>query len=167
MLTGIKRRIVSFAINRLYQGTDDRYWKKKAKLLRLLGHEIGEGTKIVGPITLYGHLKVGNNCWVGADFIVHGLGNVTIGNSCDIGPEVRFLTGSHKIGDQSRRAGEGISHSIVIEDGCWIGARSSFVGDITVHRASVIGACSLVNKDIRSNVIAAGIPAKELKQLEL
>lgn len=166
MLLGLKRRIVDIAVNHLFKGTNDKHWDKKTKLLRWIGHDIGEGTKIVGPITIYGHLKVGHNCWIGTDFIVHGLGNVSIGNCCDIGPEVRFLTGSHKTGDKCRRAGEGVSHSIVVEDGCWIGARTTFVGDITVHKSSIIGACSLVNKDIQCNVVAAGVPIKEVKVLE-
>ncbi len=165
MLLGIKRRIVRIAVNRLYQGTDARYFARKARLLRWIGHEIGEGTRIVGPVTLYGHLKIGRDCWIGADFIIHGLGNVTIGDCCDFGPEVRFLTGSHKIGDSGRRAGEGISFSMVIEDGCWIGAGATFVGNVTVHKASVIGACSLINKDIAENTVAAGVPAREIRNL--
>lgn len=165
MLLGLKRRIVNISVNKLYAGTNDKYWKIKAKMLRWIGHDIGEGTKIVGPITIYGHLKVGCNTWIGSDFIIHGLGNVVIGDCCDIAPEVRFLTGSHKIGNENKRAGEGISNSIIVENGCWIGARTTFVGDITVHKSSVIGACSLVNKDVRSNVLVAGVPAKEIKNL--
>lgn len=167
MLLGLKRRIVKIAVNRVYQGTDNRYFARKAKLLRWIGHEIGEGTRIVGPVSIDGHLKVGRDCWIGADFTIYGPGNVTIGDRCDFGPEVRFLTGSHKVGASVRRAGEGISFSMAVEDGCWIGAGTTFVGNVTVHRASVIGACSLVNKDVCSNTVAAGVPAKEIRSLEL
>lgn len=165
MLLGLKRRLIWMAVNHIYQGTNHMHWEKKVKLLRMLGHEIGEGTKIVGPITIYGHLKVGKNCWIGTNFTVHGLGTVVIGDCCDIGPEVRFLTGSHEIGTANRRAGRGLNYTIRIEDGCWIGAGSTFVGDITVHESTVIGACSLVNKDIPCNVVAAGVPAKVIRQL--
>lgn len=166
MLLGLKRRLVYMAINKLYRGTNEKHWEKKRNLLNWLGHEIGEGTKIVGPIHIYGNLTVGSDCWIGTDFIVHGLGRVIIGDRCDIAPEVRFLTGSHKIGDEHRRAGKGISHTIVIEEGCWIGARTTLVGDITIHKSTIIGACSFVNKNVQSNVVAAGIPAKIIKDLD-
>ena len=88
-----------------------RKYEKKRKLLISLGFEIGEQTKIVGPIFCAGELKVGKNCWIGKNFNVNGNGKVFIGDNCDIGPEVIFQTGGHAIGPAIRRAGAGDNYS--------------------------------------------------------
>ena len=54
---------------------------------------------------------------------------------------------------------------IEIENGCWIGARTTIMGNTTVMKGTIIGASSLVIKDIPANVIAAGIPAKIIKNI--
>ena len=108
-----------------------------------LGFEIGEGTKIVGPIYCTGKLTVGKQCWLGTGLTVHGNGNVVIGDCCDIAPEAAFLTGGHAIGNNERRAGEGETYRITVGDGVWIGARATLMKDITIGDGAVIAACAL------------------------
>lgn len=161
----LKRRIACFFVNNVFQGTMPLFWGIKRNLLNWVGMKIGSGTKIVGPVRITGDLKVGENTWIGTGFTVHGNGSVIIGCNCDIGPDVTFLTGSHKLGSQERRAGDGLSFQIIINDGIWIGASSTFVGDIEIGKGCMVGACSLVNKSYSNNVIITGIPAKILKKL--
>lgn len=160
-LVGLRRYYYTYLINYRYVGV--KSFDKKRKLLNKLGHSIGEDTKIVGPIDVTGRIIVGKNCWVGKNFSVHGNGTVTIGDNCDIAPEVSFITGSHLIGDANRRAGEGTSCDITVGSGCWIGARSTIHSD--VGDSCVIGACSFVNKEIEANSLAVGVPAKKIKDL--
>ena len=75
-LKGLKRRYNLFLVNKRYCGAKD--FEKKRKLLNAIGYEIGEGTKIVGPIECYGKLKIGENCWIGKNFKVNGNGAVEI-----------------------------------------------------------------------------------------
>lgn len=166
MLLGLKRRRALFLVNHIYQGTNPKHWEKKRKLLNSIGHSIGEGTKVVGPVRLYGRLNVGKDVWLGENFTVHGLGEVQIGSNCDIAPDVVFLTGSHKIGGSDRRAGEGTTNNISIGDGCWIGARSTLVGPLEVGQACVIAAGSVVNKSVDVNALVGGVPAKLIRTLE-
>lgn len=166
MLMGIRRKWTMFCVNYLFQGTNDRYWERKRKLLNAIGHEIGEGTKVVGPVRLYGKLHTGKNVWLGTNFTIHGLGNVYLGSNCDIAPDVTCLTGSHEIGTHERRAGQGVTQDIVIGDGCWICARSTLVGSCHVGNGSIIAAGAVVNAEIDSNSIAGGIPAKVIRKLE-
>lgn len=121
---------VMFCVNHLFAGT----WAfgVKRKLLRFVGYEIGEGTRIVGPMFCTGTLRIGRDCWIGRDFTVNGNGTVVIGDRCDIAPSVMFLTGGHEIGDERRRAGKGEAYTIQIQDGTWIGARSTVVRNVTV-----------------------------------
>ena len=98
-LRTIRKRIVIFIVNHVLNGT--RFFAAKRRLLRSIGYEIGENTKIVGPIHNTGTLRIGANCWIGCNLTVHGNGTVTIGDNCDIAPDVTFLTGGHQMGDHS------------------------------------------------------------------
>lgn len=164
-IKGFKRRIACFFVNNVFQGTRPSFWSIKRNLLNWAGMEIGSGTKIVGPVRIFGDLKVGENTWIGTGFTVHGNGSVMIGSNCDIAPDVTFLTGSHKLGSHERRAGVGLSFRIIINDGIWIGGRSTFVGDIEIGNGCIVGACSLVNKSYCDDVMIAGIPTKIVKKL--
>ncbi|MHC1717131.1 MAG: transferase [Acidaminococcaceae bacterium] len=163
-IKGLQRRIACFFVNNIFQGTMPNFWSIKRNLLNWAGIEIGSGSKIVGPVHITGDLKVGENTWIGTGFTVHGNGSVTIGCNCDIGPDATFLTGSHELGSHERRAGKGLSFQIIINDGVWIGGRSTFVGDIEIGKGCIVGACSLVNKSYSDDVIVAGIPSKIVKK---
>ena len=159
----IKRRGALFICNHFCAGT--RFFALKRILLRIAGYQIGQGTKVVGPVFCTGKLTVGEHCWVGRDLKIYGNGEVIIGNSCDLGPEVTFLTGGHAIGDAGRRAGRGESYCIRVEDGCWLGAKTTLLGSITMGMGSVLAACGCAVRDIPPNTLAAGVPAKEIRRL--
>ncbi len=160
-MNGLKRYFYTFLINHVYVGA--KHFEKKRKLMNGLGHSVDEGTKIVGPVDCTGTLKIGKNCWIGKRLSVHGNGIVTIGDCCDIAPEVTFVTGTHHIGDAKRRAGEGMIKDITVGNGTWIGARATVFNDI--GDSCVIGACSFVNHPIENNSLAFGVPAKKSKDL--
>ena len=160
----LKRKWGEFRVNKLYAGT--RCFEKKRKIMIGLGFEIGEGTKIVGPIYCTGKLTVGKQCWLGTGLTVHGNGNVVIGDCCDIAPEAAFLTGGHAIGNNERRAGEGETYRITVGDGVWIGARATLMKDITIGDGAVIAACAAVASDVEANTIVGGVPAKPIQRLD-
>lgn len=161
----IKRRWVLFLVNKMYAGT--KHFNRKRKLLISIGYEIGEGTKIVGPIENHAKLKIGKNCWIGKNLIVNGNGWLEIGDNCDIAPEVTFLTGGHKIGGQERRAGEGESYKIKIGNGVWIGGRSTILNNTEIGDSCMIAACSCVNKSVEQNSLIGGVPAKLIRKLDV
>ena len=167
LISRIKRTIFRGLSNHLFCGT--HFFAVKRALLSASGLKIGNNTKIVGPI-YFGNVSditIGEDCWIGKNLSIHGDGKVVIGDRCDLAPDVSILTGSHQIGDQSRRAGEGISFSVTVGDGCWIGAGVKITGDTNIGKGSVIGTCALVNKNIQPNVVVAGIPAKIIRELEI
>lgn len=161
----IKKKFVYYCVNNIYVGTNYKFFEKKRRLLNAIGHEIGEGSKIVGPIECTGKLVVGNNSWIGKNLKINGNGTVIIGNNCDIVPEVTFQTGSHEIGTYVRRAGNGLNKNIIVGDGVWIGVRCTILGGVNIGAGSVIGACACVNKIISDNSLACGVPAKQIKEL--
>lgn len=163
-LPGCKRKIVFAFLNGILAGTNR--FELKRKLLRSLGYEIGEGTKIVGPIYCSGKLSVGKNCWIGKNLFINGNGSVTIGDNCDISPEVIFQTGGHVIGSSERRAGKGIVYHTAIGNGCWIGARSTVLGGVKIGDGCIIAACACVCKDVEQDSMVGGVPARLIRRLD-
>ena len=143
--------------------------KKINKLLLNFGKiHVGSNSKIVGPFYCGTEvkIKIGENCWIGKNLHIEGNGTVVIKNDCDLAPDIMFVTGSHKIGSRYRRAGEGTEYKIIVNNGCWIGARTTIFGDISIGEGSVVGAAALVNKNVEENVIVAGVPIKTIKRLD-
>lgn len=160
---GLKKRAALLLINHVLAGT--KWFSAKRQLLRLAGWEIGVGTKVVGPVFCTGTLIVGENCWLGRNLTIHGNGAVRIGDRCDLGPDVTFLTGGHGMGSGQRRAGAGETYTIRLEDGCWVGARATLMGNISMGRGSVLAACGCAVGDIPPDTLAGGVPAREIRKL--
>ena len=164
-LRGIRNKLVLFLVNKIFKGTSTRSFKIKRKLLNWRGYQIGEGTKVVGPIECYGNLTIGKNCWIGKNFKVNGNGTVIIGDNCDIAPEVTFQTGGHLIGTEERRAGEGIICSQSVGSGTWIGGRATIVNNTSIGKSCVVAGCACVTKDVPDNSLVGGVPAKIIRSL--
>lgn len=160
-LKTIKRMTVTFLVNHVFAGT--RFFRYKRRMLRSIGYEIGENTKIVGPIFNTDTLRIGADCWIGRNLTVHGNGTVVIGSS-DIAPDVTFLTGGHEVGEPERRAGAGRSYTITVGSGVWIGARSTVLRDTVVADGSVVAACACVIGDVPADTLVAGVPARVMKE---
>lgn len=114
---------------------------------------------------IYGSIKIGKDTFIGDEVMITG-GDIKIGKNCDIAPRVSIHAGTHIIGSQERRAGMDISKSIVIEDGCWIGAGSIIIAEVSIGSGSIVAAGSVVKKGIYPpNSFLAGNPAKVIKTL--
>lgn len=159
----MKRIFVTYLVNHIYVGTS--HFEVKRKLLNSIGYEIGEGTKVVGPVFCTGHLKVGKHCWIGCGLKVHGNGTVVLGDHCDLAPEVMFLTGGHEIGNTSHRAGTGETYEIEVGSGTWIGARTTIGRNVKIGSGCVIAACTCVMSSVESNTLVGGVPAQEIRTL--
>lgn len=163
-LQGLRKYVCLYLVNRVYVGT--RCFEKKRKLLNCIGHEIGENTKIVGPIECSGKLITGKNCWIGKNFKINGNGTVTIGDNCDIAPEVTFQTGGHAIGSAERRAGIGDNVSQHVGDGTWIGVRVTILNETKIGKSCVVAGCACVISDVDDNSVVGGVPARLIRRLE-
>lgn len=162
----VYRTIVFYIINNWlsYPGA----FKLKRILLNSLANiELESGVKVVGPIKItLNKLHIGSDTWVGKNFICNGNGSVTIGSNCDIAPEVIFNTGGHEIGGPERRGGKGLVFQQKIGNGCWLGARSTFINNCSLGDSCVVAACACVGKKFDDNVVVGGVPAKVIKTLD-
>ncbi|NRY59550.1 sugar O-acetyltransferase [Clostridium beijerinckii] len=90
---------------------------------------------------------------------------VYIGANAFIAPGVCLACSGHAIFSTQRAEGIGTSKPITIEDDVWIGANSTVCGGVTIGKGSIIGAGSVVNKDIPAGVIAVGNPCRVLRKI--
>ena len=160
------RKILLLLVNKIFVGTNPHFFKIKRWSLQSIGFVIGENTKIVGPVVCTGSLIIGRDCWIGANFTVRGNGTVILGDRIDVGPDVTFITGTHQTGTSEHRAGEGYNCTQTIGNGCWIGAKSIFVNNISIGAACIVAASACVCKTFPANLLIGGVPAKAIKSLE-
>jgi len=99
------------------------------------------------------------------DFKVLGSGRVHIGNNVLIGPGTRLYTPSHSLDVSLRREGWEIGLPMTIEDDAWRGGSVVICSGVTMGARSVVGAGSVVTKDVPPDVVVAGNPARIVKEL--
>lgn len=85
--------------------------------------------------------------------------------NCDISGRVNIITGTHQIGTIEEAAGEGYGKDITIEDGVWIGFGSTILPGVTIGKAAIIAAGSVVTHNVAPGTMVAGVPAKFKKQI--
>lgn len=147
-----------------------RLFALRAFFLRRAGVDLANGARVCGGGWIYGNgrVRVGVDSWLSPDCIIysHLDAPVEIGNDCDIGHQVAFVTGSHENGTAGRRAGRATASQIRIGDGCWIGARCTILGGVEVGAGCIVAAGSVVTKSLPPNCLAAGVPAVVKKHLD-
>lgn len=163
-LRTLKRMGAMFLVNHILAGP--RCFHAKRRLLRFVGYEIGDGTRVVGPLFCTGTLRIGRDSWIGRNFTLEGNGLVEIGDCCDVAPGVTFLTGGHRIGGPDRRAGTGETYEIHVGDGTWIGAHAVLGKSVTVGKGAVIAACACVMSDVSENTLVGGVPARVIREIQ-
>ena len=150
-----------FAFNHL---EPDRFDEKEKLLKEILG-KTGKYVNIEAPFHCdYGYnIEVGENFFANYNFTVLDVGKVRIGANAQIAPNVSIYTAGHPIHPDSRNSGYEYGISITIGDNVWIGGNACIMPGVTIGNNVVIGAGSVVTKDIPDNVIAAGNPCRIIR----
>ncbi len=130
-------------------------------------HACGPGLDIRPPISIeYAErVSIGANVFINADFQAIGSGRITIGNNVLIGPGARFYTPNHSLDVDLRREGWEIGLPITVEDDVWFGGSVVVCPGVTIGRGAVVGAGSVVTKDVPPRVVVAGNPARVVREL--
>ncbi|PHC34083.1 maltose O-acetyltransferase [Bacillus toyonensis] len=136
---------------------------------------LGKNAYIEPPfICDYGsQIEWGENSYANFNCVILDSASVKIGNNVMLGPNVNIYTATHSIYPSLRNDNqkEGIeslityAKPVVIEDGAWVGGGSIITPGIKIGANSVIGAGSVVTKDIPPNVVAVGNPCKVIKSI--
>jgi maltose O-acetyltransferase len=111
-------------------------------------------------------MVVGERVFFNFNCIVLDVAPVTIGSRTMFGPNVQVYTASHPLNHIERSAGLEYAKPIVIGEDVWVGGSAVICPGVTIGDRSVIGAGSVVTKDIPADVFAAGNPCKVIRSLE-
>jgi len=139
----------------------------RTELMKQLFGSMGEHVWMEPPIRMaYGsNTTVGSHVYMNFNLTVIDDYKVTIGNHVMFGPNVTIAVTNHPLHPDVRRDGGMFTLPVVIEDDVWIGSGAIIVPGVTIGRGSVIGAGSVVTKDIPANVIAVGNPCRVLREI--
>ena len=137
-----------------------------ALLGQLLG-SLGEGAWIRPPLTVdYGeNIHVGARTFINNNLTALDVARITIGEDCQIGPNVQLLTPTHPVEPQPRRDKLEAAEPISLGDNVWLGGGAIVCPGVTIGDNSVIGAGSVVTHSLPANVIAVGNPARILRAI--
>jgi maltose O-acetyltransferase len=146
-------------------GVDDAT-ERHGLLLELLG-QFGEGSEIKPPLRCdYGsRIRVGARTFVNYGLVALDVASIAIGDDVQIGPNVQLLTPTHPVDPDARRAKWEAAEPIAIESNVWLGGGVIVLPGVTVGENTVVGAGSIVTKDLPPNVVAAGNPARVVRSL--
>lgn len=111
------------------------------------------------------NIHIGSNVTINYQCVFLDAAPVVIGDNCFIGPMCGFYTVSHPLDVQRRNDGYVTGSPIILKRNIWIGGSSTILPGVTIGENSVIGAGSVVTKDIPANVVAVGNPARVIRSL--
>lgn len=142
--------------------------EKIVELEKKLFKKTGENLYVTPPLHVdYGcHVTVGEWFYANMDCVFLDVNEIIIGDDVMLGPRVNLLTAGHPTDPDIRREGLEFGEKIIIGNNVWIGGNATVLPGITIGDNSIIGAGSVVTKDIPANVIAVGNPAKVARQID-
>lgn len=141
---------------------------KLSKFINLYGCEIGDNTKIGAFVEIQKNASIGNNCKISSHtFVCEG---VTIEDRVFVGHNVAFINDSFPRaaaadGSLQTEADWKVEKTLV-KTGASIGSGSTILANVTIGENALVGAGSVVTKDVPPNTIVAGNPARVLRTLE-
>ncbi len=140
---------------------------RAAELLAKILPNAAPDAEILAPL----QVDYGPNCHIGeGTFINHGAylmdgARITIGSHCYIGPSCGFYTACHAKLPRDRSRGFELAKPITVGDDVWFGGNVVVLPGVSIGDGSIIGAGSVVTRDVPAGCVAAGNPCKVIRQL--
>ncbi|MBE6607621.1 MAG: sugar O-acetyltransferase [Ruminococcaceae bacterium] len=142
--------------------------EKRTKLLKEMFADIGENCYIEPPLhSNWGghHVHFGNNVYANFNLTLVDDNHIYVGDYTMFGPNVVIATAGHPILPEIREKGYQYNIPVHIGKNCWLGAGVVVLPGVTIGDNSVIGAGSIVTKDIPANVVAYGNPCRVVREI--
>lgn len=150
-----------------FNDTFDDQPKERLRLLQALIPAAGKRLLIKPPFYCdYGsNITIGDDVFFNFNCVILDVANVTIGSNVLFAPGVQIYTATHPLNAEERRSGLELGQPIAIGDDVWIGGGAIVCPGVTIGARSVIGAGSVVTKDIPEGVIAVGNPCRIVREV--
>ena len=142
-------------------------WDRQDELLKQILGRTGRFAHVEPPFHCdYGYnIEVGENFFANYNLTVLDVARVRIGANAQIAPNVSIYTAGHPIHPDSRNSGYEYGIDVTIGDNVWLGGNACVMPGVTIGNNVVIGAGSVVTKDIPDNVIAVGNPCRVVREI--
>lgn len=151
-----------------YNATRPHEYEKRTALLRDMFAELGEGCYIEPPLhSNWGghHVHFGNRVYANFNLTLVDDTHIYVGDGTMFGPNVTLATAGHPILPELRERALQYNMPIHIGQNCWLGAGVVVLPGVTIGDNTVIGAGSIVTRDIPANVVAVGNPCRVLRPI--
>jgi maltose O-acetyltransferase len=150
-----------------FNGTRHDEPELRDRLLRELLGEVGEGVVVRPPLWVdYGmHISIGAGTFANYDCVMLDVAPIRIGAACQLATRVQLLTATHQIDPEPRRVGWESAEPITIGDNVWLGGGAIVCPGVTIGDDTVVGAGAVVTRDLPTGVVAAGVPARVLREI--
>ncbi|TQJ01143.1 sugar O-acetyltransferase [Amycolatopsis cihanbeyliensis] len=151
-----------------FNGTGAGEAERRGRILGTLLGRIGSGSWVMPRFQCdYGYLiEIGSNSFLNYDAILLDCARITIGDDVSIGPRAQLLTALHPMEDhEARRARWEAAAPITIGDNVWFGGGVIVCPGVAVGENTVVGAGSVVTRDLPPRVFAAGNPCRVVREL--
>jgi maltose O-acetyltransferase len=149
-----------------YNATTAADREQRAALLSALLGAIGEGSVIRPPFFCdYGtNIRIGTTCFVNFGCVFLDVAPIELGDACQIGPLVQILTADHPRDAARRREGYESGRPIRVGANVWIGGGAILLPGVLIGDDAIIGAGSVVTRDVPAGATVSGNPARAAKK---
>ena len=163
----IKERIIAKDLCYEYNQLKPSDLENQRKIIKKLFGKTKENFSIVSPFWCdYGYnIEVGDNFFANHNMVILDGAKVIFGDNVFIAPNCGFYTAGHPIDSERRNEGLEYAYPIIVGNDVWIGAGVHVMPGVTIWDNVVIGAGSVVVKDIPSNSVAVGNPCKVIRAI--
>lgn len=159
-----KARTLCYEFNKLHP---NKLETEGVNIIKELFNKTGKKFWIEAPIRCdYGYnIEIGENFYCNYNCTILDVNKVVFGNNVFIGPNCSFYTALHPLDAGERNEGLEYAKPITIGDNVWFGGSVTVLPGVTIGSNSVIGAGSVVTKDIPEGVVAVGNPCKVIREI--
>lgn len=162
-----ERRVRAKKLFRAYNKTEDADTEKRKQLLDELFAKTGEGVWIEPNFRCeYGsNIEIEDHVYINFECVILDCARVKIGAHSLLGPHIGIYAVNHALDAEERLSGVCIGKPVTIGRNVWIGGDTKILAGVTIGDNTVIGAGSVVTKDIPSGVVAVGNPCRVLRKI--
>lgn len=163
----VEERLQTRLLTKQLNDTSEDQVEELARILRQLIPNAGAGLWLQPPFYCdYGtNMHIGEKVFFNFNCVVLDVAPVTIGSRTMFGPNVQLYTATHPLNHKERSSGVEYAKPISIGEDVWVGGSVVVCPGVSIGDRSVIGAGSVVTKDIPADVFAAGNPCKVIRSL--